>query len=158
MDFRLGARQRGRRDGSTSHHGHLELFRNYDEHGNRLRAPNTLLIDSEQLESGEALDNEFRDMAAAEIEQFKREHQRSAQERAARRENHRSGPAARGDEHGRQEGRLGEQVRCVVSVSMLTEGLGHQHRHPHPRRPRLRHPASVRAGGRARACAANPMT
>ena len=35
--------------------------------------PNTLLIDSEQLESGEALDNDFREMAADEIERFRRE-------------------------------------------------------------------------------------
>jgi hypothetical protein len=32
-----------------------------------------LLIDSEQLESGEALDKNFRDMAADEIERFRRE-------------------------------------------------------------------------------------
>ena len=35
--------------------------------------PNTLLIDSEQLESGEALDDDFRAMAADEIERFQRE-------------------------------------------------------------------------------------
>ncbi len=35
--------------------------------------PNTLLIDSEQLESGEALDDNFREMAADEIERFRRE-------------------------------------------------------------------------------------
>jgi type III restriction enzyme len=35
--------------------------------------PNTLLIDSEQLESGEALDDNFRSMAADEIERFRRE-------------------------------------------------------------------------------------
>ena len=35
--------------------------------------PNTLLIDSEQLESGEALDDNFRSMAAPEIERFRRE-------------------------------------------------------------------------------------
>ena len=46
--------------------GHFELFRNQDEHGNRLPRPRTLLIDSEQLESGEALDKGFRDMAADE--------------------------------------------------------------------------------------------
>ena len=49
------------------------LFRNYDEHGNPLARPRTLLIDSEQLESGEALDDNFRDMAADEIERFRRE-------------------------------------------------------------------------------------
>ena len=32
--------------------GRLALFRNYDEHGTRLARPRTLLIDSEQLESG----------------------------------------------------------------------------------------------------------
>ncbi len=36
--------------------GRLPLFRNHDEHGNALARPRTLLIDSEQLESGEALD------------------------------------------------------------------------------------------------------
>jgi hypothetical protein len=37
------------------------LFRNFDEHGNRMPRPRTLLIDSEQLESGEALDKNFRE-------------------------------------------------------------------------------------------------
>ena len=50
-------------------------------------------------------------------------------------------------------GKLGEHVKCVVSVSMLTEGLGREHRHPRPGRPRLRHAASLRAGRRPRACA-----
>src|ERR1019366_10156428 len=51
-------------DGSTTPvPGRLALFRNFDEHGNQLARPNTLLIDSEQLESGEALDENFRDMA-----------------------------------------------------------------------------------------------
>ena len=55
-------------DGSTTlENGRLALFRNYDEHGNRLPRPRTLLIDSEQLESGEALDTEFRAMAAIEV-------------------------------------------------------------------------------------------
>jgi type III restriction enzyme len=55
------------------HNGQLALFRNYDEYGNRLARPNTLLIDSEQLESGDALDPNFREIAGPEIEQFKRE-------------------------------------------------------------------------------------
>jgi len=58
---------------SPSHQGHLALFRNYDEFGNRRARPNTLLIDSEQLESGDALDANFREIAGPEIEQFKRE-------------------------------------------------------------------------------------
>ncbi|WP_205216042.1 hypothetical protein [Acidibrevibacterium fodinaquatile] len=39
--------------------------------GIRIPRPNTQLIDSEQLESGEALDPAFRDMAGPEIAQFK---------------------------------------------------------------------------------------
>jgi type III restriction enzyme len=58
---------------SHFHNGQLALFRNYDEYGNRLARPNTLLIDSEQLESGDALDPNFREIAGPEIEQFKRE-------------------------------------------------------------------------------------
>jgi type III restriction enzyme len=103
------------------HQGHLELFRNFDQFGNRLPRMNTLLIDSAQLESGEALDAEFRKAAEAEIEQFRKE--KAAREGAA-------SLADLGDADilrevmntVGQKGRLGEQVRCVVSVSMLTEG------------------------------------
>src|SRR6266404_2865497 len=58
---------------STLENGRLALFRNFDGHGNPLARPNTLLIDSEQLESGEALDDNFRGMAADEIDRFRRE-------------------------------------------------------------------------------------
>ena len=53
-------------DGSTTlENGRLALFRNFDETtGNPLPRPNTLLIDSEQLEAGDALDDDFRGMAA----------------------------------------------------------------------------------------------
>jgi type III restriction enzyme len=51
-------------DGSSNlENGRLELFRNYDHNGTPLARPNTLLIDSEQLESGEALDKNFRELA-----------------------------------------------------------------------------------------------
>ena len=61
-------------DGSTKLvPGRLKLFNNFDEHGNPLARPPTLLIDSEQLESGEALDRNFRAMAADEIARFRRE-------------------------------------------------------------------------------------
>ena len=46
----------------------------------------------------------------------------SPQPRRRRRRPHRRGPAARGDEHRRQEGHARRDVRCVVSVAMLTEG------------------------------------
>ena len=41
----------------------------------------------------------------------------------------------------------------MVSVSMLTEGLGRQHRDPHPGHARLRDAASLRAGGGPRPAA-----
>ncbi|WP_338039753.1 BPTD_3080 family restriction endonuclease [Luteibacter yeojuensis] len=110
-------------DGKVSYQaGRLELFRNYDEHGEPLARPNTLLIDSEQLESGEALDDNFRGMAADEIERFKREIiERTGDRRQA--ENLSDSELLREvmNTVGKQ-GRLGEQIRCVVSVSMLTEG------------------------------------
>ncbi|WP_375396459.1 BPTD_3080 family restriction endonuclease [uncultured Sphingomonas sp.] len=118
--FERGDAEAGER--AAFHAGHLELFRNYDEHGGRLPKPRTLLIDSRQLEAGEALDKGFKEAASAEIEQFKRE--LAAREGAG---------AVKGEVNegdllrevmntvGRA-GRLGEQIRCVVSVSMLTEG------------------------------------
>ena len=47
--------------------GFCPLFWNYDDNGNAIPRPRTLLIDSEQLESGEALDTNFREMAGPEI-------------------------------------------------------------------------------------------
>lgn len=115
--------QRVNEDGSTTlENGRLALFRNFDEHGNPLARPNTLLIDSEQLESGEALDDNFRAMAADEIERFRREIiERTGDFRQA--ENLTDQDLLREvmNTVGKQ-GRLGESIRCVVSVSMLTEG------------------------------------
>ena len=120
--------QRGSARGHPSHEnqrleqGRLPLFRNFDEQGKPLSRPNTLLIDSERLESGEALDAKFRAMAADEIDRFRRERVE------------RTGDLASGENISDQdllrevmntvgkEGTLGESIRCVVSVSMLTEG------------------------------------
>jgi len=110
-------------DGSmTPQPGRLPLFRNFDEHGNPYPRPRTLLIDSEQLESGEALDKDFRDMAADAIERFRREIiERTGDPRQA--ENLTDQDLLREvmNTVGKEE-RLGESIRCVVSVSMLTEG------------------------------------
>ncbi|MDZ4860580.1 MAG: DEAD/DEAH box helicase family protein [Candidatus Hydrogenedentes bacterium] len=111
-------------DGSTTlENGRLALFRNFDETtGNPFPRPNTILIDSEQLEAGDALDNNFRAIAADEIERFRREIIE------------RTGDAHAGDKITDQEllrevmntvgkpDQLGGSIRCVVSVSMLTEG------------------------------------
>jgi len=117
--FERGDAEEGER--AAFHAGHLDLFRNYDEHGGRLSRPRTLLIDSRQLESGEALDKSFKDAAAPEIEQFKREI--AAREGAAGVKDVNESDLLREvmNTVGRP-GRLGEQIRCVVSVSMLTEG------------------------------------
>lgn len=110
-------------DGSIRlENGRLELFRNYDEQGNPIPRPRTLLIDSEQLESGEALDADFRKMLAGEIDRFKRE--------IIERSNDLHAADSLTDQDLLREvmntvgkrGRLGESIRCVVSVSMLSEG------------------------------------
>ncbi len=110
-------------DGSTTlENGRLKLFRNYDDHGNRLPRPNTILIDSAQLESGEALHPEFHKIAADEIERFRREMaERTGDARAAEAIDDAALLREVMNTVGKK-GRLGEQVRCVVSVSMLTEG------------------------------------
>ncbi len=110
-------------DGTTTlENGRLELFRNFDEYGNALARPNTLLIDSEQLESGDALDDNFRGMAIDEIERFRRDI-------IARTGDQRAGDSITDQELLREvmntvgkPGKLGGSIRCVVSVSMLTEG------------------------------------
>ena len=48
-------------------------FKIFDDYGNPLPRPNTLLIDSAQLESGDALDKNFRKLAADEIARYRRE-------------------------------------------------------------------------------------
>ena len=87
----------------------------------RSARPHTILIDSAQLESGEAMKDDFKKAAGAEIAAFKAEYRRR-------------NPGADVDKITEEEllrevmntvgkkGKLGEQVRCVVSVSMLTEG------------------------------------
>lgn len=110
-------------DGQTPvhHAGRLELFRNYDENGTRLARPRTLLIDSEQLESGEALDKDFRDMASDEIERFRREMIERGDVEKARKITDADLLREVMNTVGK-EGKLGEPIRCVVSVAMLTEG------------------------------------
>jgi len=115
--------QRQNDDGSTTlENGRLALFRNFDEHGNPFPRPNTLLIDSEQLESGEALDDNFRGMAADEIERFRREIiERTGDPRQAENITDQELLREAMNTVGKY-GRLGGSVRCVVSVAMLTEG------------------------------------
>jgi type III restriction enzyme len=110
-------------DGSeTQTAGRLPLFRNQDEHGNELGRPRTLLIDSEQLESGDALDEKFRAMAGPEIERFRRELvERTRDVQAGQNMTDQDLLREVMNTVGKA-GRLGDSIRCVVSVSMLTEG------------------------------------
>jgi type III restriction enzyme len=101
--------------------GALDLFSNVDGNGRWLSRFRTLLIDSEQLESGEALSDDFRKIAGREIDEFKRELRIRGDPRD---------PDDLTDADILREvmntvgrpGRLGADIRCVVSVSMLTEG------------------------------------
>ena len=101
--------------------GQLPIFRNDDGNGAWVQRPNTILVDSEQLESGESMSDDFKKIAAREIDEFKAEYRirfpgRDAEDLT--------------DEDLLREvmntvgkrGKLGEHIKCVVSVSMLTEG------------------------------------
>jgi len=100
--------------------GELPIFSNVEDAQWR-SSPNTVLIDSEQLESGQAMSPEFKKIAAIEIEEFKADYRRRFPGRDTE---------ALTDEDLLREvmntvgkpGKLGEHVKCVVSVSMLTEG------------------------------------
>jgi len=100
--------------------GKLPLLTNVED-GRFLDRPRTVLVDSQQLESGEAMSPEFKRIAATEIEEFKAEVRQRFPGRST---------DDLTDEDLLREvmntvgkpGRLGEHIRCVVSVSMLTEG------------------------------------
>jgi len=100
--------------------GALSIFSNVEGDQWSTR-PNTILIDSEQLESGEAMSEEFKKIAKVQIEEFKAEYrirfpgrdvEKLTDEDLLREVTNTVG----------KPGKLGEQVKCVVSVSMLTEG------------------------------------
>ena len=108
-------------DASFVQAGQLPIFRNDDAIGGWLRRPNTILVDSQQLESGEAMSADFKKIAAREIADFKTEYglrfpgrdsENLTDEDLLREVMNTVGKA----------GKLGEHVKCVVSVSMLTEG------------------------------------
>ncbi len=126
-DFISGFHRKNDDGTSTLENGRLALFRNFDETtGNPFPRPNTILIDSEQLESGDALDDNFRNMAADEIERFRND----IFERGGKLADELRAGKILDDATLLREvmntvgkpGQLGGAIRCVVSVSMLTEG------------------------------------
>lgn len=101
--------------------GELTLFNNIDEDGKPLVRPRTLLIDSEQLESGEKLSKEFKKLASQEIETFKQEKRMREPDTDVSKISDVDLLREVLNTVGKP-GRLGENILCVVSVSMLTEG------------------------------------
>ena len=98
--------------------GNIEIFRNED--GVRFfDRPNTLLIDSAQIESGEKISDEFKRIFAKEIDDFHKEYRRRFQGRTEPTDEELLREVM--NTVGKQ-GKLGENIKCVVSVSMLTEG------------------------------------
>lgn len=102
--------------------GQFDLFTNYDRKISQLqRRPPTLLIDSDALENSNQIGDEFKVVFKSEIENFKRDFRRTHPGKSVEalmdadilREvvNTVGKPNA-----------LGSHIRCVVSVSMLTEG------------------------------------
>ena len=121
-DYISGFHQENEDGSTTLQNGRLDLFRNFDENGTPIPRPNTLLIDSEEIESGDALDDNFRTMASDEIDRFRREIiERTGDRQQA--ENLSDADLLREvmNTVGKLD-RLGGSIRCVVSVSMLTEG------------------------------------
>ena len=101
--------------------GQLPLFSNALDDGTWRSRPYSVLIDSQQLESGEGMSKEFKAIASREIAEFKddlrlrypgRDADDLTDEDLLREVMNTVG----------KPGKLGEGVRCVVSVSMLTEG------------------------------------
>lgn len=101
--------------------GRMPIFRNDDDRGGWLHRPNTILVDSQQLESGDAMSREFKKIAAREIDEFKTEYCTRFPGRGA--ENLTDEDLLREVMNTvGKAGKLGEHIKCVVSVSMLTEG------------------------------------
>ena len=93
--------------------GNLPIFNN-EQDGEWSDKLSTLLIDSRQLESGEALKGEFKKASKTQIEQFMRKMnvEKVTDEDLLREVLNTVG----------KRGKLGEKIKCVVSVSMLSEG------------------------------------
>jgi type III restriction enzyme len=100
--------------------GNLPMFTNVDK-GKPISRRRTILIDSAQLESGDAISGQFKEDARDEVDAFKRELRQRDPSRDVEKVDDAELLREVMNTVGRK-GKLGEQVRCVVSVSMLTEG------------------------------------
>ncbi|QTA90171.1 BPTD_3080 family restriction endonuclease [Desulfonema magnum] len=102
--------------------GKFELFDNFDPNTRQLlRKPPTLLIDSEELENSDQITPQFKKIFASEIERFKADYRRLRPDRSVDQITDSDLLREVVNTVGKM-GTLGAHVRCVVSVSMLTEG------------------------------------
>ena len=101
--------------------GHHAIFSNYLPDKSPRQRPPTLLIDYDALENSGQIDEEFRRVFKDEIRQFRQEYRRLYPARSA--DDLTDADLLREvvNTVGRP-GKLGAHIRCVVSVSMLTEG------------------------------------
>ncbi len=102
--------------------GHYPLFSNYDSLTKRPKHKSpTLLIDSDALENSDQVNDEFKKIFMSELDEFKKEfariHGQGSAQKIADAEILREVVNTVG-----KQGKLGSHIRCVVSVSMLTEG------------------------------------
>lgn len=109
-------------EGDKTRHvaGALPLFSNV-EADKPIAIPRTILVDSKQLESGDAIKDDFKKAAGEEIEAFKQAYRTSSPGADVEKLDDSDLLREVMNTVGKK-GRLGEQVRCVVSVAMLTEG------------------------------------
>lgn len=102
--------------------GVKELFSNYDPVTKApKRKPPTLLIDSDALENGEQINEEFKKIFDSEISEFKKDYARLYGQGSVNKISDAEILREVVNTVG-QQGKLGSHIRCVVSVSMLTEG------------------------------------
>lgn len=102
--------------------GAYELFSNFDNASNKPKSKSpTLLIDSSALENSEQIDSDFKKIFEPELEEFRKDYARlngqGSLEKLSDGEILREVVNTVG-----KQGKLGAHIRCVVSVSMLTEG------------------------------------
>lgn len=102
--------------------GKFDLFDNYDRVTKQpLQKPPTLLIDSDALENSDQVDEQFKKVFAPEIERFKAEYRVLRPDKSVEKLNDADILREVVNTVGKV-GMLGSHIRCVVSVSMLTEG------------------------------------
>ncbi len=101
--------------------GVKDLFSNYDSMNRPLKEPPTLLIDSDALENGEQINDDFKRVFAGRIEGFKRDYARMYGQGSVGKITDAEILREVVNTVG-QPKKLGGHIRCVVSVSMLTEG------------------------------------